>query len=179
MKDIATCETDCVTDRVTDRVTDQSNGSQQNSGKCTWIRVAEEIMEEDFMTSSGSSSQTISKECEIIDLCSHGSKEFKLAGDNIMAKSADAIIDIAEDIPEWAFWHSVLTALENCKDYPELEKLVNNLVKKGLPAIKPRVRTQFTPGVDITDTVAQKEIPADGPTKMKAIATMGDGNCLG
>ena len=44
--------------------------------------------------------------------------------------------------------------------------------------MKPRVKTEFMPGIYKIDDVAQKEIPADGPVTRTAIKTYGDGNCL-
>ena len=45
--------------------------------------------------------------------------------------------------------------------------------------MKPRnTATSYCPSLDKIDNVAQKDIPSDGPVHLRAITTIGDGNCL-
>ena len=49
---------------------------------------------------------------------------------------------------------------------------------KGLRPLQKREDAFFIEGVDRRDTVAQSEIPNDGPVTMDAVYTLGDGNCF-
>ena len=83
-----------------------------------------------------------------------------------------------ESIPDDIYWPSMLTALNNCKEFGQLVELVAELKRKGLRP-PPEANTGiFVKNIDIVNAVAQKEIPPDGPTMLKAVFTQGDGNCL-
>ena len=171
---------DCnVTDRVTDGVTDEEIEAARSKQKkirtntqFSWKNNQE--MNEDI--------ENITQEhgdAEIIRICQRSS-EFALSGENeiVRTKPPSAKEILSKDIPSWAFWGSILSALASCRDYSELNKLVHDLIIEGLPDMSPRVPAHLIPGVDKLDTVAQKGIPPDGPQDFQAVWTIGDGNCL-
>ena len=52
-------------------------------------------------------------------------------------------------------------------------------MKELIPPLKPRhLDVKYCANVDRLDKVAQSEIPLDGPVNRRAVATIGDGNCL-
>ena len=89
------------------------------------------------------------------------------------------VTDSVEDIPDDIYWHSLLTAMQESKDFHSLQCQVEEWYRAGLRPLKPRVMVTFRPGVDAVNSVAQKEIPHDGPVNLRAFLTTGDGNCLG
>ena len=160
-----------------------SNSAQEINEErhCTWVSVAEEITANDFMSSEHSSQKSQeSDDIEIIEVCERGSKEFKLAGENnIRTQSNVVAVDklAYENIPEDVFWLSILLALENCRRGDALDQLAHELHGR-LPPLKPRQRAVYDPVADTIDNVAENEIPLDGPTSLRTIKTIGDGNCL-
>ena len=119
---------------------------------------------------------------ELIDLCEQSSLEFHMSASNIFQRNTNEPLqleELAEDeIPDSVYWSSILTGLANCYDYTELETMALELYNKRLRPLDRRNKSEFIEGIDVRDTVAQKEIPPDGPTHLKAVKTGGDGNCL-
>ena len=108
------------------------------------------------------------------------SSEFALSAENeiVRSKPPTAREILSKDIPSWAFWGSILSALSSCCDYKELETLVNDFINEGLPDMEERVPADFIKGIDAVDEVTQKEIPHDGPKHYVPVWSIGDGNCL-
>ena len=174
----------CVTDYVTDNVTDENLPS---TSKYSWMNVSEEITTDDFISTSGISNRIIEENEteEIIEICERSSNEFRLAGENVLKKATlaqqckEAVTDQHLDsniIPDVAYWHSILTDLQECEDFPSLQNKAEKW-QKNIPPLQPRVETYFK-CQDVPDSVAQKEIPPDGPVMLRAVYTIGDGNCL-
>ena len=175
-----------VTETVTEKVTDaaQTNASPAESQK--WIPVAEEITENDFvdLTSSGSSQGSLN-EVELLEVCRESCDELRLVSENVFMTDIPSgginkvdLLTEDESIPDEIYWHSILTAFENCHDFQELTNLVKHLHGKGLRPLAARNTGVYVTGVDKLDFVAQGEIPPDGPTSLKAVFTIGDGNCF-
>ena len=174
-----------VTDAVTDSLT-QNAGHTSTSTSITncgarnvsWVNINEEIKAQDFMSCDSTSAED-GYEVEIIDLCQEASKEFQLSSEN-MVHSCETREDISllfkQIIPHGVLWASVLTAMDECRDFNELIKLCTNL-KDEMPQLKKRVKATFSRS-DLIDTVAQSEIPPDGPRQLFAVETNGDGNCM-
>ena len=146
--------------------------------ECTWINEAE-----NDTSATDYSIPNISNEVEVIEICSSTSKDFEISSQNMMeqengkAKLQELLLDL-EEIPEDLLWTSILTAFASCTDYDQLEKIVLD-VKDRIPALNPRnEEAKFWNMRDIIDCVAQMEIPPDGPRHLRAIQTLGDGNCL-
>ena len=168
-----------VTDAVTDTVTDATQAKSSN-GLPTWVNVNEEITEEDFI-SSFSSSET--NYVEVLD-----AKEQSVSETNgIEVLEAEEPVPSNEssarwkdifkqNIPHTVLWTSILTAMEECTDFKELEKLCQEL-ERDMPPLKPRIPSSFTSN-DIIDNIAQSEIPVDSPRSLIATFTIGDGNCM-
>ena len=165
--------TKSVTDSVTESVTDARERS------CTW--ADSENVEIVHFEENTSLQKATSDDIEVIDVCERASKEFEMAGENLLPKPRAQKITreevLAKDLPDCVLWHSVLTSFEACTDLPELEALITELFPV-LPELKPRVNATYSPNKDRIDAVAQKEIPSDGPVTLNAIKTLGDGNCL-
>ena len=164
---------------VTDDVTDgaaipDSSGVQREAATHTW--VSEEIVAADFLSSQ---SENENSDIEIIEIIEKNSREFSLAGENILPKNIveHNVTDIAKEIvPESILWISILSAIEEAKDFQTVIEMCTSF-KKTIPQLKPRVKAFFS-DKDVCDTVAEREIPLDGPITLKAIKTLGDGNCL-
>ena len=136
-------------------------------------------MVEDFLSSSTQKSSE-SNDVEIIDICERTSKEFEMCAENLLPQRNEhaSVTDLFTcDLPDSIVWTSVLSALEDAKDFDQLKKLCHDL-KGFLPELKPRIHSFFSEKNDIADTVAQSEIPIDGPQHLKACRILGDGNCL-
>ena len=173
--------TKTVTDTVTDTVSVTVNrGKTRSQIDCTWVNDIENIQEQ-VSSETNHSQNSERRDIEIIEVCERASKEFEMAGENTLQTNIKASLSVADivsgDIPEEVLWPSILSALDGCKDFLSLQKLAQE-IKEVLPQLKPRVTTEFSWQVDVIDTVAQKEIPHDGPTHLTAIRTLGDGNCL-
>ena len=165
--------TDTVTDTVTDSVTDQETenieSNAQENGKscektCTWKNVEEPITAADFVTSSESTSDSIN-DIEVIGICEQGSKEFQMCAENALSVSHENISVcelIRNDVPDSIYWYSILTSLESCNTFEQLQKLANEL-KEQIPPLPPHMRSTYNPEEDDIDFVAQAEIPIDGP----------------
>ena len=178
--------TDHVTDRVTDRVTDhvahdvaasKKAGAGKPSEKCTWVN--EEIQQEEIEIE-----EIIfpNDEVEIIDLCSRASREIDMAQENASGRVTDldlnGLLDLlSSDIPESVIWESISSALYSCTTDTMLEEMAQE-VEIRLPVLASRKESHYSPEKDQIDSVAQGEIPIDGPCSLKAIQTYGDGNCL-
>ena len=158
---------------VTENVTESQDGERMKN--CTWVNQNEESTEDDFVP------HTILEEnedIEIIDICSNNSKEFEMEARNFQISSGSVTAHqlLNRNVPESVMWPSILSALESCHDFAALEILVSEL-NASMPPLKPRRIAYFSEG-DVNDTVAQKDIPQDGPRMLKAVRTYGDGNCL-
>ena len=149
-----------------------------SSGGSTWINVNEEITAQDLMESDSPLEEN-TEENDIIFLCEERSKEFQLLSENFIP-SCSGKKDIAslfkEKLSHGVLWTSILTALDECRDFTALEKLCKE-VRDEMPPLKKRVKA-FISGADSIDTVAQAEIPPDGPRGLNAVMTVGDGNCM-
>ena len=182
------CVTDTVTDTVTDSVTDQETKNIKSNAEenrkscektCTWKNVEEPITAADFVTSSESTSDSIN-DIEVIGICEQRSKEFQMCAENALLVSHENISVcelIRNDVPDSIYWHSILTSLESCNTFEQLQKLANEL-KEQIPPLPPCLQSTYNPEEDDIDFVAQAEIPIDGPRLLGAILTLGDGNCL-
>ena len=164
---------------VTDTVTDTQ--SVTANGRCTWVNPSEEIIVEDFIPESKKKTEQLeSEDIEIIEVCQRASQEFKLSLDNLLPTAKFSVItseDIArENVPDCVLWTSLLTACESAHDYRELENKVWDFYEH-IPPLKKRVEARIN-STDKIDSVAQKEIPVDGPDHLVASYTIGDGNCL-
>ena len=160
---------------VTDYVTDDINCESVP----TLVSVAEEILPTDFI-SSPSTNSAADDSIELIKICERGSKEFELSCDNILPKTnTNSVTELFQrEIPESVLWTSILTSLEEARDFDKLVMLCKE-IKPYLPPLKPRVKTRFCKGTDRHDRVAESEIPPNGPKHLYAVLTDGDGNCLG
>lgn len=117
---------------------------------------------------------------EIIDICERNSKEFELCAENfIQHNNVNATITVTDlfdtDVPESVLWPSILTVLEEAKDFQDLTVLCQEF-KRHLPPLKKWNRASFSAYLDRIDKVAQSEIPTDGPIHLKAVCTHGEGN---
>ena len=179
-----------VTDTVTDTETDTTGSAKNGNIQCSWVNHDEEIASEDFLLSKESDVESnISPEVEILDICSRNSKEFAMYSNNAVPQESEVtneselmglteMLNSKGNVPEEVLWPSILSALESCTDYDQLLKTVLN-IKGRIPPLKGRVdAAKYVQLKDSIDCIAQKEIPADGPCHLKAIATLGDGNCL-
>ena len=147
---------------------------------CTWKNVEGEITSDDFKTTLSSSQESRNSDIEIIAVCENASKEFQLSGENLLPVSnGKFVLDelFKEDLPEEVYWHSILSALQSCSTCQQFVSLVHDL-KQHLPDLPSRVHVRYNAGSDDIDLVAQREIPIDGPTLLRAIRTLGDSNCL-
>ena len=144
---------------------------------------AEEITDNEFVASNEApGNPEIDDEVEIIEISSRNSKEFKVMSSNTVLECnvKERIQNLASMIDqnlECIFWPSILSASESCRDFDALFTIVMEL-KEIIPPLKPRKPAFFCPITDTLDCVAQSEIPKDGPTHLKVVATKGDGNCL-
>ena len=172
---------------VTDRVTDRNDKTARNEDRyrCSWLHAYEDITPPDEDTTLTGifrpyQDSQESTDIEIIDVIERNSKEFSMAGENAFSTPEIETVSVEElmnaRIPTSVLWPSILSAIEGCIDFNQAEKLAKELYDK-MPPIGPRVRAVFSTS-DVNDNVAQKEIPFDGPTQMKAVYTIGDGNCL-
>ena len=151
---------------------------------CSWINIDEEIAVQDMDLNTSKSQQNVSEEnnnVEIIEVCERMSKEFCMAAESVIPQMINSpkitVKDpLIEQVPEEAFWASLLSAFELVNNYKQLEELVLELYPH-LPPLAPRVSAYFSPN-DKQDLVAQAEIPVDGPRMLTAVMTVGDGNCL-
>ena len=149
-----------------------------------WNDVAEEITEADFQSSSSSCSPK--NEAELINLCEETSEEVRMSSDNLVMSDPcekEAVIPRQlsiedDDIPDYVYWHSILSGFQSCEDFHQVVNFVLEIKARGIQRLSNRVEAYFIEGVDILDMVAQAEIPKDGPVMLKAIWTDGDGNCL-
>ena len=169
---------EAVTDTVTDEVTEMAN-TTECAEKREWCSVAEEITDKDFLSSSGSSSEEISNQVEMINLCQDSSEELRMSSDNFFMNDAapqpqKSLQLDKSTIPDEIYWHSILTAFDSCQDFQQLVDLVKQMHAKGLRPLAKRNPGVYDPEVDKLDYVAQKEIPHDGPTNLKAVFTVGD-----
>ena len=154
-----------------------------NSQPCQWKNVSEEIREEDFMNLS--SDNTEDENDVVMELCEHHSKEFELAGENLLTvsvtqeSSVQKLIKMLKNkyVPENIVWSSILSAFESCMDFNQLKSMINEL-EIHIPPLKNCMTVFYCPETDKIDELAQAEIPLDGPFHKKAIATYSDGNCL-
>ena len=163
---------------VTDPVTDKNSPST-----CTWMNSSETTASDEVIiipSSSEGIQESTSQEDEIIEICAKTSQEFRLSGENVMTKTTErSVPDVTDpELPDIVYWLSILTSLLDCTDYPTLEKVATEYYNSGLRALQKREESSFTPGIDVMDNVAQNDIPPDGPVNLKAITTIGDGNCL-
>ena len=79
-------ETDCVTDPAQKCKT--RNEKNHGHSECLWKNVSEEITADDFMNiSSDNITSEVDDVIEVVDLCDRRSKEFELAGDNLITVS--------------------------------------------------------------------------------------------
>ena len=178
-KDKETVTDTCVTDTC---VTDTSTCRDL---VCSWINHAEEVNNDDVITIEDCSQQNkeINEQIEIVDICLQMSKEYEVLANNILGSSEDVnikeIVQMKDaDIPECLLWTSILSAMESCQDFNQLQMLAMEL-KDYIPPIKTcNKEARFCPVLDKVDHVAQSEIPPDGPVSLRAVATLGDGNCL-
>ena len=153
------------------------------------MNANEEIIAQDPITTSEIHGNIDQESQEIIEICEKSSNEFRFAGDNLFTTKStqNESVNVTDtDIPDDIYWHSLLTAMQDCRDYPTLEKKCLVWHWQGLHPLQPRVQplqprvqpSYFKPGCDSNDQVAQKEIPPDGPMNLLAVWIEGDGNCL-
>ena len=174
----ANCVTDtCVTDTC---VTDTHAPSDIT---CSWLNSDEACRNTDQISPLDDTKE-VTNDIEVIEICSQVSKDYKLSTQNLLASTdcvtVEDIVHLKEDssIPESIFWTSILSAFDACKDYNHLEELTRQL-KEIIPELKPRnYAACFLPQSDHLDHVAQSEIPLDEPTNLRAVATIGDRNCM-
>ena len=182
--------TENVTENATGDATATANASDQNENKEHSEGVASNIEPQqndqtsiladttsNFISSSGTTSDF---DIELIDLCTDSSEEFRMSGDNVMMTSGNNKkneMTLDESLTDDVYWGSILSAMQSCQDFHQVVNLVLDLQNQGLRALTPR-KESFVKEGDIIDTVAQKEIPPDGPVMLSAIKTYGDGNCL-
>ena len=168
-------DNDVTDDKVTDNQVTENKWQESTP---TWVSVAEEITAADFMSTSSSISGG-SADLEIIEICERASSEFQMAGENVLPKPKfTSVTDMLKNkVPDDVLWPSLLTALQEAKDFNSLVKLCEK-IKDYMPALRPRVKAFFSNHSDLHDRVAEKEIPPDGPKHLHAITTCGNGNCL-
>ena len=76
------------------------------------------------------------------------------------------------------YWHSILTVLQACEDYAELESQVKD-ISPHIPKLGERNgNVKFIDGYDKVDEIALVTIPPDAPQELVPVSTYGDGNCL-
>ena len=176
---------DHVTDRVTDHTTQHATGieTERNKNmerKCSWINIDEEESNEETCPESRHSQESNSSDIEIIGIYERGSKEFQMAGENTfpVAKEKISVEElIKNNVPESVIWYSIITAMEKCTTFPDLVQMCHEL-KGSIPQIQKRIPAEYNSTCDNLDLIAQEEIPLDGPVMLRAIKTIGDGNCL-
>ena len=137
---------------------------------------------EDFLSSSPSMKNSQdSNDVELIDVCECESGEFRFAAEYVLTRNLINKVTFEDinitDMPDYVLWPSILSAIESCTDFPQAEKIAHKLHAE-LPPLEPRVYAPFDSYRDVLDLVAQKEIPPDGPRKLKAVVTDSDSNCL-
>ena len=148
-----------VTDSVTDFSGKASTSEIQAEKVPTHTWVSEEITEADFISSQ---SEKDNSDIEIIEIIEKNLKEFSLVGENILPKYhgyTDVTEMVKEMVPDSILWISLLSAIDEAKDFNNVIQMCRTF-KERIPALKPRV------------------IPVDGPITLKAVKTIGDGNCL-
>ena len=166
---------------VTDHVTDPENVSiTAICPTCSWVPIQEEITEEDFPSTD---SIHANDEEEMINICAQKSTEFLLSGENALRQGMaqpPTVHEILDDaIPEEVFWYSILSAIESCRYYIEVDKLTRQLIySRRMPVIQKRSEVYFILELDVRDMVTQCDIPPDDPVHMNAVYTEGDGNCF-
>ena len=142
---------------VTDGVTDTTRSVQVNekhSAQHTWKNISEEIIVEDFISTSSQKSSE-NNDIEIIDICERTSKEFEMCSENLLPQinAQLSVTDLfASDISESILWPSVLSALDETKDFEALRKLCQDL-KTSMPPLKSRVKSFFLEETDPCDSV--------------------------
>ena len=166
---------------VTDRVTDSMENEVGNM-ECRWRNEDEEIIEIGYVGPSSNVQDTEEyQNVEVIDLCAKASKEFELAGENMMDVSVTESVNfqdlLKKDVPEYVLWISILSGCQSCTDFRKLKKMINDLTQY-LPPLKPRVNCEYQPNIDVVDRGAKLQIPKDGPTMLTPVQIYGDGNCL-
>ena len=82
------------------------------------------------------------------------------------------------DYHEQVYWESILSSLERCTTFQEMEDLVNELQMTLSPLRNRKKNIYFDPEQDYIDTTAAVTLPADRPKNVHPIRTVADGNCL-
>ena len=170
-----------VTDHATDSAADQNVTS---SSSCSWLNESEKINRQEFLNPISEQKdihEKLSEDVELIEICKNVCQEFRLGGENLLKKKKHTPVLIVTDddiIPDEAYWHSFLTAMQECEDYPTLAQKCREWYDNGLWPLQKRVDASFVQGKDVLDAVAQADMPFDGPSGLRAVFTTGDGNCL-
>ena len=147
----------------------------------------DEIRAEDFFSDKDNDDKEKDEDdqdvdVELLSICADNSKEVKLAGENSMKIIQNKVTTKKglswKDIPLDVYWDSILSKMQSCRTYVELDDYVRSLVIDGIPPLEPRKQTFYDPGKHIWDVVAQSEIPDSGPFDVTAVKTNADGNCL-
>ena len=127
-----------VTDtHVTDTCVTDTN--TPNDITCSWLNH-DEFVNTDEVTSLPIDN-ALSNDVEVVDICSQNSKEYDLSSKDILASTdvvtVKDIIKMKDScVPECVLWPSILSALESCTDYNQLEALAMDL-KDIIPDLKP------------------------------------------
>ena len=83
-----------------------------------------------------------------------------------------------EEIPVDVFWESILSSMEGCTSFFQLQSLAVKLHEK-IPSIRPKMKeVPFKIQEEFIDAIATESLPSDAPERVDAIHTIGDGNCL-
>ena len=140
-------KSDGIACNVTDTpVTDTSvTEIEPNDPLCSWVNHDEAVCCTEDQNSFGKD-EAISEEVEVIDICSKMSKEYEMDSNIRLTSIVQDVTDIEDivtlmrkdDVPEQVILSSILSALDGCKDYDQLESLAMEL-KNILPPVKPRV----------------------------------------